>query len=50
MQIAFFNATGTIVMTKTVTISPDNPITTIPYDGSYAVKAILLNYNDHTFM
>jgi len=50
MQIAFFNSAGTIVMTKTVTISPDTAITTITYDGSYAVKAILLNYNDHTFM
>ena len=49
IQIAFFNSTSTIVMTKTVTISPDNAITSITYDGSYAVKAILINYNDHTF-
>ena len=49
IQIVFFNSASTIVMTKTVTISPDNALTTIPYDGSYAVKAILVNYNDNSF-
>ena len=50
IQIAFFTSSSTIAMTKTVTISPDDPITSITYDGTFAVKAILVNYNDHSFL
>lgn len=49
-DIAFFNAAATVVMIKTVTITPDTPLTPIVYDGSYAVKGILVNYNDQSFL
>ena len=49
VEIAFFNAAGAIVMQKKVNIAPGSALTTVEYDGSYAVKAVLINYNDQTF-
>lgn len=49
LQIAFFNANASVVFAQTVFVSPDSAETVVTYDGSYKVRAILVNYNDNTF-
>jgi hypothetical protein len=50
IQVAFFNSNASVVKNQTVELMPDSPTKTITYDGSYSVKAILVNYNDHDFV
>lgn len=50
MEVAFFDADAAIVDTQTVLIPPNGLLTTVTYDGSNNVKAILLNYNDQCFI
>jgi hypothetical protein len=48
--VAFFDANAAIVDTKTVLIPPNAALTTVTYDGSKNVQAILVNYNDQSFL
>lgn len=50
IEVAFFDASAAVVQTKTVDVSPDAPLTTVTYDGSNAVTAVLVNYNDQSFL
>ena len=50
LQVAFFNANASVVKNQSVELLPGSSTTTIAYDGSYSVKAILVNYNDHDFV
>ena len=50
LQVAFFNSNGSVVKNTTVELMPGVETTNVIYDGSYAVKAILVNYNDHGFV
>lgn len=50
IQVAFFDDSGTVVELKSVLISPEKAQTDISYDGTKNVKAILVNYNDQSFM
>ena len=50
IQIAFFDQTGAVVDLKSVLISPKDTQTDITYSGANGITAILVNYNDQTFM
>ncbi len=50
MQVAFFDNNGTIVDIKSVLVTPDTEQVDFSYDGTKNVTAVLVNYNDQTFM
>jgi aminopeptidase N len=50
LQVAFYNANADVIKIETVLVPPSDTPFEITYDGSQKVKAILVNYNDQSFI